>query len=192
MLQNLTKRMESMRSRQSSLLSSVLSTSSLLTQEEGDVVVELGCMIEAQELLRKRDRLIVRLQRLCIEYEKLMVDSSELSEKNQNLKTSCDAVVSILNVGVIQRHSRQRQDTVIQDMENREEESMREEQRHNLLSAERKYRKQKKENSILRNIYSSIVLATKIDWARKERVRELMLCNEDEPGVPEGELQSVC
>ena len=47
MLQNLTKRMESMRSRQSSLLSSVLSTSSLLTQEEGDVVVELGCMIEA-------------------------------------------------------------------------------------------------------------------------------------------------
>lgn len=52
-------------------------------------------------MLRKRDRLIVRLQRLCIEYEKLMVDSSELSEKNQTLKTSCDAVVSILNVGVI-------------------------------------------------------------------------------------------
>lgn len=77
-------------------------------------------------------------------------------------------------------------------MENREEESTREEQRHNLLSAERKYKKQKKENSILRNIYSSIVLATKIDWARKERVRELMLCTEDEPGVPEGELLAVC
>ena len=81
---------------------------------------------------------------------------------------------------------------MIQDMENREEESTREEQRHNLLSAERKYKKQKKENSILRNIYSSIVLATKIDWARKERVRELMLCNEDEPGVPENELSTVC
>ncbi|KAK8827179.1 hypothetical protein WA556_000807, partial [Blastocystis sp. ATCC 50177/Nand II] len=168
MLQNLMKRMECMRSRQSSLLSTVLSPSSLPTKQEGEII----------ELLRKRDRLIVRLQRLCVEYEKLMADSAELSEKNQTLKTSCDAVISILD----------RQDTVIQDMENREEESTREEQRHNLLSAERKYKKQKKENSILRNIYSSIVLATKIDWARKERVRELMLCNEDEPGVPENEL----
>lgn len=41
---------------------------------------------------------------------------------------------------------------MIQDMESREEESMKEEQRHNLMSAERKYKKQKKENAILRNI----------------------------------------
>ena len=34
---------------------------------------------------------------------------------------------------------------MIQDMESREEESMKEEQRHNLMSAERKYKKQKKE-----------------------------------------------
>lgn len=81
---------------------------------------------------------------------------------------------------------------MIQDMESREEESMKEEQRHNLMSAERKYKKQKKENAILRNIYSSIVLATRIDWSRKDRVRELMLCNEDEPGVPENELFPVC
>ena len=81
---------------------------------------------------------------------------------------------------------------MIQDMESREDESMKEEQKHNLMSAERKYKKQKKENAILRNIYSSIVLATRIDWSRKDRVRELMLCNEDEPGVPENELFPVC
>ena len=43
----------------------------------------------------------MRLQRLCVEYEKLMADSAELSEKNQTLKTSCDAVISILDVGVM-------------------------------------------------------------------------------------------
>ena len=56
--------------------------------------------------------------------------------------------------------------------------------------AERKYNRQKKENDILRNIYSSLVLVSKIDWARKDRIRELMLLNEEAPGVPEQELQN--
>lgn len=55
--------------------------------------------------------------------------------------------------------------------------------------AERKYNRQKKENDILRNIYSSLVLVSKIDWSRKERIRELMLSNEEAPGVPEKDLQ---
>ena len=55
--------------------------------------------------------------------------------------------------------------------------------------AEKKYIRQKKENDILRNVYSSLVLASKLDWSRRERIRELMLCNEDTPGVPESELQ---
>ena len=55
--------------------------------------------------------------------------------------------------------------------------------------AERKYNRQKKENDILRNIYSSLVLVSKIDWSRKERIRELMLSNEEAAGVPEKDLQ---
>lgn len=54
--------------------------------------------------------------------------------------------------------------------------------------AERKYLRQKKENDILRNIYSSLVLVSKIDWSRRDRIRDLMLCNEDAPGVPESDL----
>ena len=58
---------------------------------------------------------------------------------------------------------------------------------------QRKYDRQRTENALLRNIYSSLVLGSKLDWARKSRVRELMLYNEEEPGVPENELScSVC
>ena len=49
-------------------------------------------------MLRKRDKLIVRLQRLCSEYEKLVTESLELDEKNMSLKLSCDAVTNTLNV----------------------------------------------------------------------------------------------
>lgn len=58
---------------------------------------------------------------------------------------------------------------------------------------QRKYERQRTENALLRNIYSSLVLGSKLDWARKSRVRELMLYNEEEPGVPENELSCfVC
>lgn len=53
-----------------------------------------------------------------------------------------------------------------------------------------KYEVQRRQNEILRNIYSSLVLASKIDWARKDRIREMMLCVEDSPGVPEKELDN--
>ena len=56
---------------------------------------------------------------------------------------------------------------------------------------QRKYERQRTENALLRNVYSSLVLGSKLDWARKSRVRELMLYNEEEPGVPEDEL-SCC
>ena len=56
-------------------------------------------------------------------------------------------------------------------------------------SAISKYEVQRRQNEILRNIYSSLVLASRIDWARKDRVREMMLCVEEMPGVPEKELQ---
>ena len=54
-----------------------------------------------------------------------------------------------------------------------------------------KYEVQRRQNEILRNIYSSLVLASRIDWARKDRIREMMLCVEDAPGVPEKELDNV-
>lgn len=56
---------------------------------------------------------------------------------------------------------------------------------------QRKYERQRTENALLRNLYSSLVLGSKLDWARKSRVRELMLYNEEEPGVPENELSCV-
>lgn len=59
---------------------------------------------------------------------------------------------------------------------------------HYHYRAKKENRSQKKRNDILRNIYSSLVLVSKLDWSKKERIRELMLCNEDAPGVPEKDL----
>ena len=53
-----------------------------------------------------------------------------------------------------------------------------------------KYDVQSRQNEILRNIYSCLVMSSKIDWARKDRIREMMLCVEDSPGVPEKELDN--
>lgn len=52
----------------------------------------------------------------------------------------------------------------------------------------RKHEKQRMENALLRNIFSSIVLESKINWARYDRLRDIMCCVEEEPGVPEEEI----
>ncbi|KAK8810034.1 hypothetical protein WA538_003586, partial [Blastocystis sp. DL] len=153
---------------QNSLLSVCLGSSSITTDTEEKI----------KQSLRSRDRLIVRLQALRKEYEHLSDDCMALLDRNGSLMSSIDTLVSGLH----------QQDSVIQEMEQRQAISLLDDRKQSLAKMQRKYERQRTENALLRNLYSSLVLGSKLDWARKSRVRELMLYNEEEPGVPENEL----
>ncbi|KAK8806489.1 hypothetical protein WA588_003056 [Blastocystis sp. NMH] len=156
---------------QNSLLSVCLGSSSITTDTEEKI----------KQSLRSRDRLIVRLQALRKEYEHLSDDCMALLDRNGSLMSSIDTLVSGLH----------QQDSVIQEMEQRQAISLLDDRKQSLAKMQRKYERQRTENALLRNLYSSLVLGSKLDWARKSRVRELMLYNEEEPGVPENELSCV-
>ncbi|KAK8793763.1 hypothetical protein JH06_3644 [Blastocystis sp. subtype 4] len=167
LIDNYLKKRKELYSYEEALLSLIGSNSRFTEQEE-----------KIQKALKTKDQLFTQLQSVRYEYEQIEEKCFVLLDHNLGLKSSADSMVHRLHT----------EDQTIQQKKQDGNVEMLEEKRVELEKIKRKYERQRIENALLRNIYSSLVLGSKLDWARNPRIRELMLCCEEEPGVPEKDI----
>lgn len=78
--------------------------------------------------------MVVKVQRLISEYQQIQQGNCELRAKVIELQQACESMMGELNVCVFERIIVQEQSTIIQDLEEKIDESVQEEQKHNLQS----------------------------------------------------------
>lgn len=86
-----------------------------------------------QDLVRRRDRLVVKLQSFISEYQQIQQENCELRQKNIELQQSCDDMVHTLTVKIMFSIDEQEQSTIIQELEENVDESTKEKERTELL-----------------------------------------------------------
>lgn len=86
-----------------------------------------------QDLVRRRDRLVVKLQSFISEYQQIQQENCELRQKNIELQQSCDDMVHTLTVMIMFSIDEQEQSTIIQELEENVDESTKEKERTELL-----------------------------------------------------------
>lgn len=76
----------------------LLSTESITKENERILIVFFVAHLSMQDLIRQRDRFIVKLQKYICEYQQVQQNNCELREKILELQQGCDQMMSDLNV----------------------------------------------------------------------------------------------
>lgn len=133
LIESQTQRLQYIRGVQDDILSTIIHNPSESRENERTILVKHLVGIDSQDLIRQRDRLVIRLQKEINDYQRNQQDISSISEKNRELQQQCDGLMTEITVVLEIDDNMQEQSTFIQEMEDKVDEATKEEQRHNLI-----------------------------------------------------------